>query len=208
MYKGINLGYDPYEIKNIDEKGKSYLKISSNTKKPNFISLRKKYKQSFINQKLNEKIKDLIKDTNISFILGMIFNVFTTIIIIFFFLKGKDKKDTCFCKCCNFMLNILYSLLILLHVCILVVAFQNIKKINEIREIAPKEDYDFLKKLYIIFINICFLLDASYIGLLIDACYYKCKNKNKNDNAYEDSNKTNNNIIADAIKQNQSTTQL
>lgn len=73
MYRGINLGYDPYEIENIDEKGKSYLKISSNTKKPNFISLRKKYKQSFINQKLNEKIKDLIKDTKISFILGMIF---------------------------------------------------------------------------------------------------------------------------------------
>ena len=42
LYRGIDLGYNPYEIDNIDEKGKSYLKVRHYTKRPNLDEKTKK----------------------------------------------------------------------------------------------------------------------------------------------------------------------
>ena len=60
LYKEINLGYDPYQLNNIDEKGKSYLRIYYNDKF-NLSALRENFEQYNLNIKIN---KDFIKPIN------------------------------------------------------------------------------------------------------------------------------------------------
>ena len=56
LYRGVYLGYDPYEIHNIDEKGKSYLKVRYNIKNPNLVSMRQQHTQYITDKSMNEEV--------------------------------------------------------------------------------------------------------------------------------------------------------
>ena len=83
LYRGVYLGYDPYELHNIDQKGKSYLKVRYNIKRPNLISLRKQHKKSIIDKSMNEEVIKPIRGRAWVITGGIIFNIFS-----FYFLRS------------------------------------------------------------------------------------------------------------------------
>ena len=63
LYKGLNLGYDPYLDKDIDKKGKSYLKIKYN-ENVDLISMREIYKNVKIQNSLIRKVTNKFNTFN------------------------------------------------------------------------------------------------------------------------------------------------
>lgn len=92
LYKGVNLGYDPYKKENIDNKGNSYLRIFYNNK----VDLKKHRSNKKNHQKeysINKEIDEVRKSSKSIMIFGLISYISYLISIIFFVIfKDFDVK--------------------------------------------------------------------------------------------------------------------
>ena len=190
LYRDVNLGYDPYSIDNIDEKGKSYLKVRYNNKKPNLILMREKHNQYIINKTIND---ELIKRFKGLFIIGsMIFDIYSFLFLLgirYKIKKGNIDKSFCICITIIFFLLFDYSILSLF------LAFLINNGFNKIKKVAPKNEFNYLRILNIIFIILTCLLYLLHIIFSIIFCLYRKLKKNsynRNEEIKSIENKTNN----------------
>jgi len=183
LYKDINLGYDPYKIKDIDKKGNSYLSIFYNENIDLFL-LRNKKEQQITYERINNNIIDVIHNktkiiTNCGLIaLGYLLIIFICFISFqcAFYKKNEDKCS----KCCYLYLIIIFIGLMITPV---IFCFININKIKEAEKFYSINDYTTFKLLNIIFVILglaFFLFLFVYIILVPIKCLFKQNEKNKN----------------------------
>ena len=183
LYKDINLGYDPYEIDNIDTKGNSYLRIFYNNQNVNLSSLRNQKESQILNQRINKNFLNVIHDkTAIITILGLISLVYLLLIltcIISCQIKSyKDWSDKG-SKCCYFLGIIIFIGLIIVP---LIFSCININKVIDAEKLNYNNKYSTFKILNILFVVFGFALILYlivYIILLPIKCGFKEKKKKK-----------------------------
>ena len=167
LYKGIDLGYDPYNTKDIDNKGKSYLRAYINEN----VDLNK-HRQEKDNQilahNLNENALNYInsKTKTISILgfisLGYILLVF---LIFLYFQVEYYKKGWNSGKKCYYAIPII--IFIALIIAPLIFGCININKANKAEEIDSKTSYTAFKVVNIIFVVIGFTFIAFLILYII-----------------------------------------
>ena len=181
LYKDINLGYDPYKIKDIDKKGNSYLSIFYNENIDLFL-LRNKKEQQITYERINNNIIDVIHNkTKIITNCGLIALGYLLIIFICFisFQCAFFNEDKC-SKCCYLYLIIIFIGLMITPV---IFCFININKIKEAEKFYSINDYTTFKLLNIIFVILgltFFLFLFVYIILVPIKCLFKQNEKNEN----------------------------
>ena len=89
LYRGVYLGYDPYDIHNIDEKGKSYLKVRYNIKNPYLVSMRQQHTQYIIDKSMNEEVVNPIRHRLRAILRGIYLDFFSFIFFIYIRCKMK-----------------------------------------------------------------------------------------------------------------------
>ena len=163
LYKGINLGYDPYKNENIDSKGNSYLRLFYNNK-VDLPSLRENMNKNSFNHKMNE---DLIKPINKKIKLTSIFGLISSGLLLIFLVLYIIKKLKEFIICNSFLFFV-FIILSLVFGCI------NISNFNELKEKEYK-DISLARKINFIIVIIGFVLFAYYIFLLVYIYYLRDK---------------------------------
>ena len=184
LYKGVNLGFDPYTKKDIDQKGKSYLKIKYN-ENVDLISLRGE-KQNDV--KNNDYYNILIKEAFLNFepfaIMGFCGYIWLIIVFQFNMLneccyktndKEKISKNQHKFKCCFIPSLVLFFILTII---LTIKSFTNFGKLNEI---GKRIDISYLKKINLIFIIFSFLC-YGVIALFIFILCQKINRKDLSDN--------------------------
>ena len=163
LYRGLDLGYDPYNMSNIDEKGKSYLKIRYNTKNLDLAELRKNHQQYTINRTMNEEIIDSVrKRFKTYYILGMvpyIFAILFTSISLYFLCKGDKTVYTC--------IIVILIILLIFTLFGLVKSCKNINKFNRAKEIDILKNYDTIRIANLLYVICGFMIFAFLIVYLV-----------------------------------------
>ena len=177
LYKEINLGYDPYQFNNIDEKGNSYLRIYYNDKF-NLSALRENFEQYNLNIKINKDfIKPINKRIKYSSFFGFISSLsFLTMI---FALIGGYKDSKVFPYICVIFLISFLIILILVSI--------NISKLKKLINMNYNDNEILITIITNIIIICLFIFSIVYIIILgcceknIDECdcntYNICKQK-------------------------------
>ena len=153
LYKGINLGYDPYKDKNINNKGKSYLRIFYNNK----VDLKKLRSNIYLyNSKyeINQAIDQVREKTKYIMIFGLITYI-SFLLIIIFLATCKDDDKAAKASSLFLILFIVFYIVSLVYVCI------NINKFNKLEDIHEKADN--LPRIINIIIFILYLVLLVYI---------------------------------------------
>ena len=96
LYQGVDLGFDPYKNKDIDKKGKSYLKVKYN-ENIDLISLRNK-QQSALNRTnfrntIIRSVTDKFNAFNVVGIVGYSYFIFIILVIVIPALIKDEEKD-------------------------------------------------------------------------------------------------------------------
>ena len=203
LFQGINLGYDPYKINNIDSKGKSYLRISYNERNVDLSQLRKDRDKSYLTLEIKTSIINSIeKKTKSMVLIGLISLAYLIIVILIFicnqaccYKKGTFGKNK---KVCYFILILLFFGLIVTP---LVFGCINVGKAKDGQNLNPNdEEYSIFKNLNLSFIIIgfalVFLLIACVIIVLCKLCYEEEVNEKVNNTI----NETNSNAIVRDFK--------
>ena len=204
LYRGVDLGYDPYKISNIDEKGKSYLKIKYNSENPDLVTLRKDYQNFVINREMNEKVVKSVRTRfKTYFILGMVAYIILIIVIFILLYDFYNSKD--FYGYLIFLVFFIFATFGLVKAC------KNISKFNKAKKIDESKNYNTIRTinlLYVIFgFTIYGLILVSIpvyfiIKLIIKKCNkYKEYSARENNNISHDNTKTD--IVNDISKQTQ-----
>ena len=200
----MDLGYDPYKISNIDEKGKSYLKIKYNSENPDLVTLRKDYQNFVINKEMNEKVVKSVRTRfKTYFILGMLAYIILIIVISILLYDFYNSKD--FYGYLIFLVFFIFATFGLVKAC------KNISKFNKAKKIDESKNYNTIRTinlLYVIFgFTIYGLILVSIpvyfiIKLIIKKCNkYKEYSARANNNISHDNTKTD--IVNDISKQTQ-----
>ena len=174
LYKGVDFGYDPYKINNLDKKSKSYLKVGYN-RNPNLKSLKEKHKWSLSNKNWNNNVANLVEDSPNLFATGIPFYGYSLVFFIFCFICGIDNK----CKSLIGILSFVFSSFFILLLVSIIGAFQNITIFNKAKEYDPEENYNNLRILNIIYIILSLFLLIFIILSIILILYYFCNKKRK-----------------------------
>ena len=201
LFKDINLGYDPYSDKDIDNKGNSYLKAFYNNETFDLTDLRNRINVYNFNVKMNKNaFTPIHKKTKIITILGLIScgYLFLTFLIILIDQKNYLKHynyGNKFCYCCFITPFLILMLPTLIYGCI------NIHYIKEAKSIDPKGNYNSFQRINNAFVIIGFILFSIIIVYIIfipiEKDFECCKKKNKeikNDTTQIKVNQTNSNI--------------
>ena len=158
LYRGLNLDYDPYNISNIDEKGKSYLKVKYNSKNLDLVKLRKEQQQYLINKTMNEKVVGTVRKKFKSFyIMGMISYIFVILLLsnsLYYYCEGEDIICIWFFI---FVLFLIFSLFGIIKSCI------NINNFNRAKEIDILNNYDNIKTINLLYILFGFFIYGLFI---------------------------------------------
>ena len=166
LYKNINLGYDPYEEKDIDKKGNSYLRTYYN-KEISLINLRKSRDDSFLSYQMNSiALNKINKNMKTISILGLIACVY--LLIGFIVIIRKEYREYhSINECYSYFIFVCLALILtpLIFVCI------NIDKIKEAEKIDPEVNFKIFKILSIVFIIYGFILYLFLIFLMVFFCY-------------------------------------
>lgn len=166
LYKNINLGYDPYEEKDIDKKGNSYLRIYYN--EIDLTNLRNMKEKSLMNHRMNSKALNKInKNMKVFSILGLI--VYGIILLGFIYIIYQQcsfLKDGFNQGEKQFYIGFIVLILILIIVHMVFVCI-NINKIKKAEDIDPKANFKFFKLHNIIFIVLCLVLFVFLILYMI-----------------------------------------
>ena len=160
LYQGINLGYDPYQEKNIDNKGKSYLKLCyNNVRNPDLNSIRSDRIVYNRNRNINSYIDGFNHHKTGLYILEIIGCAILIVGIILFIRINK------------IFFYLIYIGLFLFFIPV-IKAFKNINRLNKLKDLDNRYDYSAAKIiniLYIIFnLVLCVVLLVSPLALLKD----------------------------------------
>lgn len=172
LYRGLNLGYDPYNMSNIDKKGKSYLKIRYNAKNLDLAELRKNHQQYTINRVMNgeiiESVRKRFKTFYILGIIAYIFAILFTSFALYFICKGD--KNVYACIIVILILLLIFSLFGSVKSC------KNINKFNRAKEIDILKNYDTIRITNLLYVICGFMIFAFLITyLLVECIIRKCK---------------------------------
>ena len=204
IYKGVNLGFDPYKEKDIDQKGKSYLKIRYNSKKPDLISMKEDYKiylnQKTLRSKLIIPVINFFSSFNLLGIIGYSYFIYILLCLIFGFSFMSKLRHQYNCLRCFILSSIPFFILTIIPLiksCIIV------GKLNEIGEKMGFSTTS-LKIINFLFIILTILLYGIVIAFLIIFFIYK-KSKNLQDKkAIKSDSETTINNLNDIINSNSS----
>ena len=174
LYKDINLEYDPYKEKekDINSKGKSYLKISYTDNNVNLTSLRENRDLLLLNKIINREDLDTIEDkTKIIQSLGSIASVYLIIVFIAFliYIIKYSKIEFwncyyCFSKCFLGLLILIFFGLIITP---LIYGIININKVNDAENLDSLTNYSTFKILNLVFVILGFFLITFLIFFII-----------------------------------------
>ena len=209
LYRGVYLGYDPYELHNIDQKGKSYLKVRYNIKRPNLISLRKQHKQSIIDRSMNEEVIKPIRGRAWVITGGIIFNIFSICFIIWSIDKVRTSYYSFYCDGKFVCILVTFIIFFMKSAACFIICCINMDTLNKAKKIDPENYYNYLRILNLIYIILNSLLYLLYLVFILIVCL-KDKLQNLIDSPKQPTiNKTTDNIkdtsSNDVSKQNQTT---
>ena len=208
LYREVDLGFDPYKEKNIDKKGKSYLKIRYNSKEVDLISLRDDYKKYQFNKDIeNNQIRPITKHFSTFNKLGIAGYSYLTIIIFFLILLGFNavyQKKKNFqpqqIKRKNIFLYCFIPSMIPFIVLSIIPAINSCTIIGKLNKIKDKTDISVssLIAINIIYIILFFLLlGIILIFIVIFYIYRKRKDLSDNQEIKSENNTTINNFVND-----------
>ena len=182
LYKEVNIGFDPYQDGNIDEKGNSYLRIYYK-EGINLTELRTKIEKYKIHTKFNkDKIKPIKKYIKITSICGLIACGFDFIALIF----GLSVIDNKSIYATFRILVVILMIVSLIYACI------NISKFRGLKKLDPNNDnIETARKLNLSFVILGFSCVPSII--LFYCVLYKIKHHSCCCNKLKET-KTNDNI--------------
>ena len=173
LYRGLNLGYDPYNISNIDEKGKSYLKIKYNQKNLDLVSLRKEYQEYTINKLMNKSVIDSVRKRYKTFIImGLIaYIIFALLLALgFYFLFNGDRYIIVTIIIMS-IIFLIFSIFGLIKGCI------NINNFNEAKDIDILKNYDSTRTINLLYVIFGFTIYGLLIAIGVAEGLFKyCKN--------------------------------
>jgi len=219
LYKGVNLGFDPYLEKDIDKKGKSYLKIKYN-KNVDLNDIREKYnnylKKTIVQYRLINPVTHKFNTFNTLGIIGYL--IFLVIIIILMLIACCKKLDYDYyiSNYQSYFLCGFISTFILFVTFTIIPTIKSCTIIGKLNEINKEINISSLKKINIIFIILSFLLYVIILLFILIICLYRKikdllksekKDEKKNANETTINNFTNgseikNNITTDSEKKN------
>ena len=193
LYKEVNLGYDPYQTENIDNKGNSYLRTYYN-EGINLTQLRLGRDRYNFNHKMNyNALNSIVNKTKVISILGLIACGYLLLVCIGILvhqvkkLKRPWKNDEKGYYICLIVIFLALILTPLIFGCL------NLRKLNKAEEIDPTVNYNIFRKLNIAFIIIGFVL---FLLLIIYMIFVPIKieeryDENKKDTSNVDTSNTN-----------------
>ena len=191
LYNEVNLGFDPYKVENIDEKGNSYLRIFYNNK-VDLQELRDKINTYNNHKKINEKtINPIRKRTLFTLIFGLIsfISFLISLIIILCGINSYVESKILYPFEIGFLVFYIISFI---FICI------NISKFNKLKSLYKGYDnFPRLINLIIFILYLALLVFLIFIGIYVGCLKDKCREcscniftkKNKNENTIP--NKTN-----------------
>ena len=166
LLRGINLGYDPYEINDIDKKGKSYLKVRYNTKRPNLISMREQKNQSISDKTMNQEVVGSIGKKYLFMIGAIVFYFYSFICLAVF----TDEKSNGYDFHFNLSFKVsfcIFAILLIMSAVSFAITCISISKFNKSKEIDPKKNFNYLGILNLIYIILASLVYFLYLVLLL-----------------------------------------
>ena len=184
LFKEVDLGFDPYQTEDINEKGNSYLRIHY-SEGLNLTELKTKIEKYRYHSKLNgDKIKPINKNIKVTSICGLIACGFAFLTLIFICSRVNEK---------NFYAS-LGGIFVVLMLVSLIYACINISKFRGLKKVVPNNDnIETARKLNLSFVILgfsCvpFIILFYYLFDKIN-CNNCCCNKSKESHTVE--NKTN-----------------
>ena len=199
LYKNMRLGYDPYKEKDIDSKGKSYLRISYTDNNANLTALREKKDLLIFNKTINKKVLDVIEDkTKILENLGSaasVYLIIVFIVVLIYQLKKLNIRNACYClgsKCFQGFLILIFIGLIITP---LIYGIMNYNKAKDAEDLVHGANYSTFKKLNLAFVILGFVLILFLICYIIFIPLTFCCTKPINKMTNNEPNETNNVII-------------
>lgn len=130
LYKEVDIGFDPYEAVNINEKGNSYLRIYYK-EGINVTELKTKIEKYKNHTTINEdKIKPIRKNIKVTSICGLIASVFGFLALIFSCAEIKGKK----------LYAVLGGWCVILMIVSLIYGCINISKFRGLKKLVPNDD--------------------------------------------------------------------
>ena len=218
LYKDVNLGFDPYTDKNIDQKGKSYLKIKYNAKNVDLISLREKNNTYFKNKNIQDNLISPVtkkyKTFNMLGIIGYSFFIFIIVILMLISCCDKLNEDE---EGKNYKIlinqrNFLCCFIPLSIIFVIITIFPTIKYFSisgKLNEINKDLNISFLKLCNKIFIILSFSLYGIILLFIVIICIYRKKKKDLSNKGTEkkdeNNNTTNNNTTINNTTNNSNT---
>ena len=190
LYRGVDLGFDPYSIEDIDKKGKSYLKIRYNAKHADLISFREQYKKYLSKKNMeNELIKPTTNHFSTFTKIGIAGYSYLIYIINFLILIGCCRSCCRTKKLClpqanqNNFLYCFVPLMIPFLVLTLIPAIKSCTIVGKLNEIDDKMNISvsYLKTINITYIILYFVLLGLILGF-IAIFYIYTKRKGLSDN--------------------------
>ena len=181
LYRGVDLGFDPYKISNIDSKGKSYLKMCYNGigKNPDLISMRLQ-NQEYLNNKTinNQTISPIVNNFSSFNLLGIISYIYLFSILSICLMRRYSEKNpnttsfkffenqmksilSIFCYIFPFFIT---TLIALIRACI------NGNKFYDASLIVTQSNFDNLRLINKIYISFGFILYGIIISFFIAYC--------------------------------------
>ena len=173
LYKGVDLGFDPYKEKDIDKKGKSYLKLIYN-ENVDLISMRENHKiylkKEVYLKSLIDKVKNNFEIPILFGIIGYSLLIFYIFVIVVFILPNKSNKNEQN-KCVNFVPFIALSIFLLLYaISTIILTMNSCKNASKLNEIDKEIDISNLKIINIISIIFSLLLYGIILALIVIFC--------------------------------------
>ena len=168
LYKGVNLGFDPYKEENINEKGNSYLRIFYNNK-VDLKDLRDKINNYNSHHKINEDaINPIRKYTKFIMIFGLI--SFISFIIFMFNLMccGRFNYMRKFRVFLILFFVVFYNFS-LIYICVNISKFNKLKSLDENADNFPR-----LINLILFILYLVFLVFLRFLLLFMSYLREKC----------------------------------
>ena len=157
LYKEVNLGYDPYEEENIDNKGKSYLRKFYNNK-VDLKELRDNINSYNLNHKINEEgIKPVRKNTKFIMIFGLISYISYLFLMLCIIICIRDAAP---CGSFFMILFVVFYIVSFVYICI------NISKFNKLKDL-DENAYNFPRIINLIIFSLYLFLIAFIIFIII-----------------------------------------
>ena len=170
LYKQVDLGFDPYQEENIDQKGNGYLRIFYN-KKINLSEFRENFETYKLNHEINEDvIKPIRKKNKYIGIFGIISFGFLSVLIIIYWLDGgffdlKSILSACFC------IFLIFYILTFIFVCIIFHKFNKLKRLDSSVDKFPRI-LNLILFILLLVIFVYFIFILIYFSYLRRKCEY------------------------------------